>query len=49
MNTDAKILNKILPNYKILAEFSNTSKNTMIKLGLVQGCKDSSIYTNQSV
>ena len=48
MNIDAKILNKILPNYKILAEFSNTSKNTMIKLGLFQGCKDSSIYTNQS-
>ena len=23
--------------------------NTMIKLGLFQGCKDSSIYTNQSL
>ena len=32
-------------------EFSNTSKssNTMIKLGFFQGCKDSSIYTNQSM
>ena len=43
MNIDAKILNKIL------AEFSNTSKSsrTMIKLGLFQGYKDSSIYRNQ--
>ena len=43
MNIDAKILNKIL------AEFSNTSKSsyTMIKLGLFQECKDSSIYANQ--
>ena len=32
-------------------EFSNTSKSlyTMIKLGLFQGCKDSSIYTSQSM
>ena len=32
-------------------EFSNTSKSsyTMIKLGLFQGCKDSSIYANQSM
>ena len=45
MNIDAKILNKIL------AEFSNTSKSsyTMIKLGIFQGCKDSSIYANQSI
>ena len=45
MNIDAKIL------YKILAEFSNTSKSSysMIKLGLFQKCKDSSIYANQSV
>ena len=46
MNIDAKILNKILVN-----EFSNTSKisYTMIKWGLFQGCKDSSIYANQSM
>ena len=42
MNIDAKICNNIL---------TNTSKSsfTMIKLGLFQGCKDSSIYTNQSM
>ena len=46
MNIDAKILNKILAT-----EFSNTSKSsyTMIKLGLFQGFKDSSKYTNQSM
>ena len=46
MNIDAKILNKILQT-----EFSNTSKSsyTMIKLGLSQGCKDSSTYTNWSM
>ena len=45
MNIDAKILNKIL------AEFRNTSNSsyTMIKLGLFQECKDSLIYANQSV
>ena len=45
MNIDAKILNKIL------TEFSNTLKRsyTMIKSGLSQGCKDSLIYTNQSM
>ena len=45
MNIDAKILRKIL------AEISNTSKSsyTMIKLGLFQGCKDSSIYANKSM
>ena len=45
MNIDAKILRKIL------AEISNTSKSsyTMIKLGLFQECKDSSIYANQSM
>ena len=32
-------------------EFSSTSKSSysMIKLGLFQGCKDSSIYANQSM
>ena len=46
MNIDAKIPNKILQ-----IEFSNTSKisDTMIKLDLFQGCKDSSINTNQSM
>ena len=46
MNIDAKILNRILAT-----EFSNTSKSsyTMIKLGLFQGFKDSSIYANQSM
>ena len=46
MNTDAKILNKILAN-----RFSNTSKSSypMIKLSLFQECKDSSIYPNQSM
>ena len=41
MNIDTKILNKIL------IEFSNTSKSsyTMIRLGLLWRCKDSSIYT----
>ena len=44
MNIDAKILNKIQET-----EFSNTLKSsyTMIKVGLFQGRKDSSIYTNQ--
>ena len=46
MNTNAKILNK---NFS--KQFSNTSKSsyTMIKLGLFQGCKDSSIYTNKKL
>ena len=46
MNTDAKILNKILAN-----RFSNTSKSsyTMIKLGLFKECKDSSKYANKSM
>ena len=45
MNIDAKILSRIL------AKFSNTSKSshTMIKLGLFQECKDSSVYANQSM
>ena len=46
MNSDVKILNKILA-----IEFSNTTKSSyiMIKLGLFQGCKDSSIYSNHSM
>ena len=46
MNIDAKILNK-----RKQTEFSNTSKSsyTMIRLGLFQECKDSSIFINQSM
>ena len=46
MHIEAKILNKVSQ-----AESNNTLKasSTMIKWGLSQGCKDSSIYANQSV
>ena len=46
MNIDAKIINKILAT-----ESNNTLKGsyTMIKWGLPQECKDSSIYANQSM
>ena len=39
------------PQQNFNKQFNNTSKSsyTMIKLGLFQGCKDSSIYANQSV
>ena len=46
MNIDAKILNKILAN-RIQQHIKKLY--TTIKLGLIQGCKDSSIYTNQSM
>ena len=44
MNTDAKILNKSLANR---IQQDNKNSYTMIKPGLFQGCKDSSIYANQ--
>ena len=46
MNIDAKILNKILVNR---TQQHIKSSYAMIKLGLFQGCKDSSIYKNQSM
>ena len=45
MNIDAKILKKILAN-RIQQHIKKLIH--MIKLGLFQGCKDYSIYTNQS-
>ena len=46
MNIDAKLLNKILANNSAIYQKTH---NTMIKLGLFQECKDSSIYANQSM
>jgi len=44
MNTDAKMLNKMLAN-RIQQHIK--SSDAMIELGLFQECKDSSIYANQ--
>ena len=46
MSIDAKILNRILAN-RIQPHIKKLI--TMIKLGLSQGCKDSSTYANQSM
>ena len=46
MNIDAKLLNKILAH--IIQQYIKKLIHP-VKLGLFQGCKDSSIYANQSM
>ena len=49
MNIDAKILNKILA-IRIQKHIKKLiHHDQVVKLGLFQGCKDSSVYTNQSM
>ena len=48
MNMDVKILNKILA-IRFQQHIKNTSKRSYKKWALSQGCKDSSISSNQSI
>ena len=49
MNIDAEILNKILAIKQSESNHTLKRSYTMTKWALSQGCKDSSIFTNQSV